>query len=344
MRAAVFHGPHDVRLQDVPDPVAGPGEAVVRVERAGICGSDLNRFLHGSYPWPPPFIMGHEFCGRVAALGPGVDGWREGADVVIQPTLSCGACPYCREGHENRCVEFVRRGLTGSGTDGGFARYVRVPAYQLHARPPGMSPEVAVLVEPAAVSAHGWRLAGVVRPGAAVVVGLGNIGLLAVLVARAHGAREVIAVGKYAPRQALAAAYGATLVLEPDDPGLHERVLERTEGLGAEVVLEAAGTAGSLRTAVSLARKGGRIVVLGVIREEAPLDWRDVLMGEKQVLGSIIYRRPDFVEALRILAEGPVDPARHVTAEVPLEAIVPGGFQPLIDHRARHIKITVDPR
>ncbi len=166
----------------------------------------------------------------------------------------------------------MRRGITGSGTNGAFAEYVCVPAYQPHARPPVLSTDVASLVEPMAVSVHGWRLAGIEQPDGVVVVGIGNIGLLALLVAKARGVRHIIAIGKYAPRQALAYAYGAALVLEPDDPQLQTRVLEGTNGLGAELVLEAAGTPSSLRTAVAVARKGGKIVVLGVFHEEVALD------------------------------------------------------------------------
>jgi (R,R)-butanediol dehydrogenase/meso-butanediol dehydrogenase/diacetyl reductase len=343
MRAAVFHGPGDVRVGFVPDPVPGPGELIVKVERAGICGSDVNRFRYGSHPWPPPFIMGHEFCGTIADRGPGVSDWKVGAPVVVQPTLSCDRCFHCRDGHPNRCVEFSRRGLTGSGTDGGFAEYVRVPAYQPHARPDALDVDVASLVEPTAVSVHGYRLAGIDRPEAVVVVGLGNIGLLAVLAARGLGAGDVVAVGKYAARQDLARAYGAGLVLEPDDPDLAARVRERTRGLGAPLVIEAAGAGDSLRTAVGLARKGGKIVVLGVFHQEVALDYRAILMEEKQILGSIIYRRPDFAEAIGILAAGGIDRARHITAEIGLDDIVSRGFRPLVERRAEHVKIQVTP-
>lgn len=343
MRAAVFHGAHDVRVTDVSDPRPGAGEVVVQVAVAGICGSDVNRFRYGSHPWPPGFIMGHEFAGSVAAVGAGVDGWPVGAPVVVEPTLSCGVCPYCREGHPNRCLEFVRRGLTGSGADGGFAEYVRVPAYQLHARPATLPAEIGALVEPTAVSAHGWRLAGLDRPDSVVVVGLGNIGLLAVLVARAKGAGDVVAVGKYAPRQALARAYGATEVLEPDDPHLLERIRAHTGGLGASLVFEAAGTPASLRTAVHAARKGGKVVLLGVHHEEVALDWRRVLMNEQHIIGSIIYRRDDFADALAILARGGIDLGHHVTATISLDEIVPRGFVPLTERRADHVKIQVRP-
>jgi (R,R)-butanediol dehydrogenase/meso-butanediol dehydrogenase/diacetyl reductase len=342
MRAAVFHGAGDVRLTEVADPVPRDGEVVVRVTMAGICGSDVNRFRFGSHPWPPPFIMGHEFCGEVARVGPGVRDWREGDRVVVQPTLSCGACVYCRQGRENLCVEFARRGLTGSGTDGGFAEYVRVPAYQPHRRPAALSAEVASLVEPMAVSVHGWNLTGIERPDSAVVVGLGNIGLLAVRVARAKGARRIVAVGKYATRQALARVYGASVVLEPDDPGLIERAREATGGLGADLVVEAAGSPSSLRMAIAMACKGGTIVVLGVMHEDVALDYRAILMNEQRILGSIIYRRPDFAEAIEILARDGVDP-RHVTDTIPLEAIVPRGFVPLTERRGEHVKIQVRP-
>jgi len=341
MLAAVLHGPRDVRLADVPDPRPGPGDVVVRVQRVGICGSDVNRFLYGSHPWPPGFIMGHEFCGEVVALGAGVTEARMGDQVLVEPTLRCGACFYCRRAEYNRCVEFVKRGLTGSGTDGAFADYVRVPAYQLHARPPELSTAVAALVEPTAVSVHGWNLAAVDNPDSVVVVGIGNIGLLAILVARAKGTGDVIAVGKYAARQALARAYGATLVLEPDDPRLQEQVRERTSGVGAALVLEAAGTPASLRTAVACARKGGTIVLLGVMHEPVALDYKAILMEEKHIVGSIIYRPPDFAEAIAILSRPGIDARRHITAEIRLDRIVADGLEPLARSKADHIKIQV---
>jgi len=344
MQAAVLHGPRDVRLAEVAEPRPGPGDVVLRVQRAGICGSDVNRFLYGSHPWPPGFIMGHEFCGEVVALGPDVGDVRVGNQVLVEPTLRCGACFYCRRAEYNRCVDFVKRGLTGSGTDGGFADYVRVPAYQLHARPPELSTTLAALVEPTAVSVHGFNLAAVEHPGSVVVVGIGNIGLLAILAARAKGAAEIIAVGKYAARQTLARAYGAALVLEPDDPRLPEQIRERTSGVGAALVLEAAGTPGSLRTAVACARKGGKIVLLGVMHEPVALDYKAILMEEKQILGSIIYRPPDFAEAIGILARAGIDPSRHITAEIPLDRIVTDGLEPLARSKAGHIKIQVCPR
>lgn len=343
MRAAVFHGPRDIRVSEVSDPVSRPGEVLIKVERAGICGSDVNRFRYGSHPWPPGFIMGHEFCGEIAELAPEVSGWRVGQQVVVEPTLYCGACFYCQEGHHNRCVDFVRRGITGAGTDGGFAEYVRVPAYQLHGRPAELAANLASLVEPTAVSVHGWRLADMDRPDSVVVVGIGNIGLLAIVVAKAKGARQIIAIGKYAPRQELALAYGAGLVLEPDDAGLQDRIVEQTDGLGAALVLEAAGTPGSLRTAVAAARKGGKIVVFGVFHEEVTLDYRTILLHEKQIIGSVIYQRQDFADAIRILTRGEVDTRRHITDEIALDAIVSRGFVPLSERRAEHIKIHVYP-
>jgi len=343
MLAAVLHGPRDVRLAHVADPLPGPGDVVVRVQRAGICGSDVNRFLYGSHPWPPAFIMGHEFCGEVVALGAGVTGARVGHQVLVEPTLRCGTCFYCRRAEYNRCVDFIKRGLTGSGTDGGFADYVRVPAYQLHARPPELSESLATLVEPMAVSVHGWNLTALEEPDSVVVVGIGNIGLLAVLVARAKGAGDIVAVGKYAPRRTLARAYGATLVLEPDDPRLHEQIRDRTSGVGAALVLEAAGTPGGLRTAVACARKGGKIVLLGVMHEPVALDYKAILMEEKQILGSIIYRPSDFTEAIMILSRSGIDARRHVTAEIPLDRIVSDGLEPLARSKADHIKIQVCP-
>ena len=202
---------------------------------------------------------------------------------------------------------------------------------------------LASLVEPAAVSVHGWRLANVQQPDSVVVVGIGNIGLLAILAARALGAQDIIAIGKYAPRQELARHYGASLVLEPQDPALQTRILERSNGLGAALVIEAAGSASSLRTAVDVARKGGKIVILGVFHQDVALDYRSILMMEKQLIGSVIYQRQDFAEAMNIIAQSNIDPARHITAELPLSDIVSHGFIPLCEDKAAHIKIQIHP-
>lgn len=344
MQAAVFHGPHDIRLSEIPDPQPNANEVLIKVQRAGICGSDVNRFIKGSYPWKPGFIMGHEFCGEIAALGAEVSDWQAGEQVIIEPTLYCGDCFYCRQGHHNRCGDLMHRGITGSGTNGGFAEYVCVPAYQPHRRPSELPIELAALVEPTAVSMHGYRLAGIDQPDSVVVVGIGNIGLLAILVARAQGARQIIAIGKYAPRQALAQRYGASIVLEPHDPQLQSQILDRTDGLGAELVLEAAGTPSSLRTAVEVARKGGKIVVLGVFHEDVALDYRMILLTEKQIIGSVIYQHQDFADAIDVLAKRDFDWSQHITADIPLCDIVAGGFVPLTEQKAEHIKIQVHPK
>jgi (R,R)-butanediol dehydrogenase/meso-butanediol dehydrogenase/diacetyl reductase len=285
--------------------------------------------------------MGHEFCGEIAEVGADVTTCQVGQPVVVEPTLYCGGCFYCQQGFYNRCVDFEARGLTGSGTNGGFAEYVCVPAYQPHQQPSTLSLALGALVEPTAVSVHGWHLAGIAQPESVVVIGIGNIGLLAILVAQAKGAKHIIAVGKYRPRQELAQHYGASLVLSPDDPNLQERILERTDGLGAEVGFEAAGAPSSLHMAVSSARKGGKIVVLGVFHEEVSLDYRHILMTEKQIMGSVIYQRKDFADAIDILSHGTVDIARHITSEVSLRDIVTGGFIPLTESKAEHIKIQV---
>ena len=132
-------------------------------------------------------------------------------------------------------------------------------------------------------------------------------------------------------------------MLEPDDLDIVAKVRERTRGLGAPLVIEAAGAGDSLRTAVAVARKGGKVVVLGVFHQEVALDYRAILMEEKQIIGSIIYRRSDFAEAIGILAAGGIDRARHITAEIGLGDIVSQGFEPLVERRAEHIKIQVAP-
>ena len=141
----------------------------------------------------------------------------------------------------------------------------------------------------------------------------------------------------------VAATYGASVILAPDDPQLQARILEHTNGLGAALVFEAAGTPSSLETAVAVARKGGKIVILGVFHEAVALNVRMVQLMEKHLLGSLIYQRQDFADAIQILARGGIEQGRHITAEIPLHDIVSHGFVPLSEQRAAHIKIQVYP-
>jgi threonine dehydrogenase-like Zn-dependent dehydrogenase len=213
MRAAVLHGPRDLRVQAVRDLAPGAGEVVVRVVAVGLCGTDY-RIWTGERPVAYPLVLGHEFIGHVLAVGPGVDNVRVGEKVAVEPNYSCGVCALCREGNRNLCLA---RTAVGIDVDGGLAEQARLPARVCWPAPSALSDEQLLLAEPLAVVT---RAAGRAAPRAgerAAVVGAGTLGLLAVQVLKARGL-SVLAVGRTEARLDVARALGADAVAAANAP------------------------------------------------------------------------------------------------------------------------------
>src|SRR5947199_7144661 len=204
MKAAILHGPRELRVEAARAPEPGADQALVRVAVAGLCGTDYSIFS-GDRPVTYPRVMGHEFVGRVEAVGPGVTTPRVGDRVAIEPNYSCGACPLCREGNRNLCLS---RTAVGIDVDGCFAELVRVPARCCWAAPAAVADEDLVLTEPLAVAVRAVGRADVRSGETVAVVGAGTLGLLALQVLRGHGAR-VLVVSRSGRRFALAKDLGA---------------------------------------------------------------------------------------------------------------------------------------
>lgn len=273
MKALVFEGIRKIACATVPDPaLAAPGDAIVRVRAAAICGSDLHVYRGLETGLDAGTVMGHELAGEVVAAGPEVSRFRPG-DLVVSPfTTSCGLCFYCRLGLTGRCVRGQLFGWVeeGRGLHGVQAEYVRVPLADstLVAVPEGTPPELALFAGD--ILATGWfgaESAGA-GPGRSVaVVGCGPVGLMAVIAARELGAERVFAVDALPDRLALAARWGAEPVdFQAEDP--IERIQEATGGRGADAAVEAVGTPQASRLAFDLVRPGGTIAAVGVHVEE----------------------------------------------------------------------------
>lgn len=246
-------------LRDVPVPVAGPGEIVVRVLAAGVCGSDRHMYK-GEYPTSRPVTLGHEFCGTVEALGPGVAHVAAGDLVTIDPNIACDVCPACQEGRPNLCAHLAAIGVS---RDGGFAHFVAVPERQAHILPPGLDPALGAFCEPLACCLHALDIARI-RPGDSVVVlGGGVIGLLMVQLAGLARASEIILVTRQRTRRDLALRLGATLAIDPRSQDAVALVRAKTRG-GAAVALECAGVPETLRDGLRMLRRGGALVLFGV--------------------------------------------------------------------------------
>lgn len=350
MKALRWHGVHDVRLDEVSEPAVTPGEVVLAVGACGMCGSDLHEYLHGPVYIPrrahpltgvvPPVTLGHEFSGRVVALGFGVDGLRAGDRVAVNPCLVCGQCAWCRTGRRNHCARLATIGLS---RDGAFAPLVAVPAYGCHAVPDAVSDEQAAVVEPLSVAVHACRRARL-GPGERVaVVGAGPIGLLVVQVARAFGGAVVAVVEPREDRRRLARTVGAETLLDPATGDAGRALADLTEGQRADVVFECVGNPSAFATALKVAGKGGRVVVVGLLPETVPLNALQLLSHEKELIGSSAYV-DEFPQAIDLLAQGQVRVDPLLTGRVPLERAVADGLEALLRPESGHVKILVVPR
>ena len=289
MKALVFTAPGQVELLDVPEPDPAPGEVVVEVRAAGICGSELHGARRPGFR-QPPLIMGHEFAG----IGAG------GESVVVNPILSCGRCAECRRGLRHICRE---REIIGVHRAGGFAERVAVPASALRPLPAGLPWEAAALIEPAANAVHAWSQAGRAldatgahgadgAPGAdgakgarVAVIGCGAIGLLCAATALSGGAARVEVTDLSPARLAAAQRLGAQVA----GPGLSGEY---------DVVIDAVGSAATRAASVAHQRPGGVAVWLGLAEEEAGFDANALIRSEKRVIGSFAYRDEEFAQAM----------------------------------------------
>ena len=325
MKAVTLHGPGDVRLDEVPDPVLQlETDAIVRIDAAAICGADLFP-LHGLTPgFEYGTILGHEFAGIVVEVGSAVSSVRPGQRVVNMSLVADGTCAACRAGRVTQCSGRALFGYSGvyPRLDGAQAEFVRVPHADtvLSPLPDSVSDEAAVFLSDNLPTAYDAVVRGEVKRGDLVcVVGLGAVGLMAVMVALDVGA-TVFAVDGVEARRELAAKLGAR-ALEPGEAG--EAVAGATEGLGADVVVEAAGTPGALDAALHLARGRGVVSVVGAHFEpDYPLN--NALMFERELtlrfsIGDSLAHRERLIS---MISEGRLDPASVVTHRMALDDAV----------------------
>ncbi|MFM9025545.1 MAG: L-idonate 5-dehydrogenase [Planctomycetaceae bacterium] len=344
MLAAVLHGARDVRVEPCPRPEARPGMVLLRVRRAGICGSDSHYFAHGECgPFVPtrPFILGHEFVADVVARGAGVSDPGIGARVAVNPARACGACPYCRGGRRNLCRATIMLGSasTTPPTDGAFAEFVAVRADQCHVLPPELDDGVGTMIEPLAVALHAVKRAGDVSAARVLVMGGGPIGLLAAMVARVCGAPTVALADVVPERRRLAVDVGVDMAIDPTSRRLTEQVGDPS-GDGFDVVLEASGARAALRQAFDLVRPGGTIVQIGTLgTEDVPLPANQLMLRELRLVGSFRYGDV-FDEAIRLAACGRLDVRPLITGVFPLT----GSPEALrhADDKARALKIHIE--
>jgi threonine dehydrogenase-like Zn-dependent dehydrogenase len=330
MRAVVFEREGVVRIADVPEPtIEEPGDAVVRVSRVAICGSDLH-FLHGKAPIDPGDVLGHEAMGVLEVVGEGVQRFRPGERVAIAFQLACGRCWFCERGQTALCDDSrtLGAGAFGGGLPGAQAELVRVPAADVNllALPDDVDDDRGMFVGDALTTAYYVTSIGEIQPGDTVaVVGAGPVGYFCVQSALALGAGRVLALDRVPSRLELVAGVGA----EPIDVTLRHpvtAVAEASGGRGADVVVEAVGNVGAYATAIEAARRGGRVVLVGVYADESV----DVQLGVYWARGLTLRfagLTPIHAWWDRVLAEvagGRLDPSPIVSHRLPLEEAARG--------------------
>jgi (R,R)-butanediol dehydrogenase / meso-butanediol dehydrogenase / diacetyl reductase len=353
MKALRFHGRNDLRLEEVPEPFAGPGEVKVEVVWCGVCGTDIHEYQTGPSAIPSserahpltgghfPLTLGHEFAGKVVELGSGADAAPIGSRVAVEPLFRCGDCDFCRLGEFNRCVQFAALGLHA---DGAFAQFIVVPDYMVHPIPAAVSLEAAALVEPIAVGWHAATRAGVGPGDTALVTGAGPIGLGSLIALRALGASRVFVseIGNGARARA-ARELGADRVVDPQVDDVVATVLDETQGAGVDIAIDTAGVQPALDAAVGAVRNGGTVVSSASWEGPAEVDLRTLLVREIGLLGTLAYSS-EFADVLASMeSAGPAIVEALVTKRVALSEAIEGGFDELIERKDDHIKILVGP-
>lgn len=346
MRAAVYHGKQDVRLETVPVPSIGPGEVLVRVHTCGICGTDLKKISTGSHS--APRIFGHETTGQVVAIGRGVSRFAVGNRVMVFHHIPCGQCYYCRHKVFAQCPVYKKVGVTAGyePSGGGFADYVRVMdwivARGLVRLPDHVSYEQASFIEPVNTCIKAIDSLGLQPDETVLVIGQGPIGIMLALLAKRWGA-AVVTSDLYPQRLTIAKDYGLRhpVYASSEDPGA--KVRELTEGRGADVVVLAVGGNSLIRSAIEAARPGGRVMLFAQTqRSEVTIDPASICVDEKVLLGSYSASVALQEESVRLVFSGEIDFARLITHRFPLERAVEA-FTLAANPGPESMKVVVQP-
>jgi L-iditol 2-dehydrogenase len=337
MKQVELHAPLDVRIVESQKPSPKPDEILVAVARVGICGSDLHAY-HGRHPFIElPIVPGHEFAGTVAETGANVHGFAPGQRVTLEPSLVCGECYNCRHGRYNICEKLQ---VVGCQTSGAMSEYLAVPASKTMSLPDNVTWDQAVMVEPLAVGVHAVRVARVQAGTNVLILGAGTIGLMVLQAAKALGAGQVMITDLIQDRLDLATNLGADYAVNPSRTDLAQALEAAFGPQRADVILECVGIAATARDAVRVARKGTRIVLVGVFEEEVPVNLGLVQDRELELVGTLMYVEDDFPTALDLVRAGQVEVESLITHHFPLGQAAEGFA--VADSRGTALKVVLE--
>lgn len=352
MKAALWYGKKDVRVEEIEEPKVEKGLVKIKVKWCGICGSDLHEYLGGpifipvGQPHPlsgnvAPVVLGHEFSGEVVEVGEEVTKFKAGDRVIVEPIVACGKCAACREGKYNLCSSLGFHGLCGSG--GGLAEYTVFPEEFVHKIPDAMTYEQAALVEPMAVALHSVRIANFTTGDTALVLGSGPIGLATIECLKAAGAKLVIVLQRKSIRQEYAKRAGADVVLDPNEVNIPEEVKKLTGGLGVDAAFETTGAKIGFDTGLDSLKFEGTMVITSIWENEVSFNPNVLVFSEKKIIGTLAYRH-EFPATIAQMSDGRIKAEGYITKKIHLDNIVEDGFGTLTGpEKKKHVKILVTP-
>ncbi len=325
MKAAILRGPKQITVEEIPMPQVPDDGILLKVAACGLCGSDLRTYLHGPRFAVDNVIMGHEIGGTVAAVGPQATGYAVGDRLAVAPDVHCGHCYYCRRGLFNLCDDLK---FIGTQYPGGFAEYLALPGEILargivHPMPEGISFMEATVAEPSSSVLNSHFHAGTTVGDTVMIIGAGPIGCLHLEVARARGARVIIAEIA-AERLKMVEKFEPDAVIDSSQEDPVARVLALTGGIGADIVITAVGVSAVHNQAVEMVRKGGRVVLFGGLPKDkamTTLDGNLIHYGEITVVGAFSYHPTHHKLALDLIAEGKIRADKLITHTFPLDDV-----------------------
>jgi L-iditol 2-dehydrogenase len=344
MNALVLSEYKHLKLEDLPVPVCGPRDVLIRVAACGICGSDVHGYDGSTSRRIPPIVMGHEAAGVVAAVGTEVAAIAPGDRVTFDSTVYCAKCEFCLSGEVNLCEDRQVVGVSCGDyrRAGAFAEFIAVPEYIVYKLPPSLSFADAAMLEAVSVALHAVKLSQIEGGETALVIGAGMIGLLVLQAARAAGCSQVLVADVDATRLAMAVTLGATGTLDASDKDMIGEVLRITSGCGVDVVFEAVGRSETVAAAIDCVRKGGTVALIGNVAPQVSIPLQKVVTRQIRLQGSCASAG-EYPEAMELVSSGRIKVAPLISAVAPLRD-GPQWFERLHAREPNLMKVILDPR
>lgn len=336
MKALVYHGPEDLRFEEIEDLHPGNAEVKIKVKAAGICGSDVHGYLGITGRRIPPMVMGHEFSGVIDEIGEGVTTFKIGDRVVPYPVIFCGNCEYCMQGKTHICIN--KKSLGVLDCNGAMAEYVCVPEKIIFKVADNVSYNAGSMMEPLAVAYRGVNTAGDISGKNILIVGAGTIGLLALSVVKMRNPAKVFISDLSDSRLSVAKGMGADFIINPAKDKIADVIKTETNGSGVDIAIEAVGATPTVQQAMASLKIGGTAVWIGNSAQTVTVNMQEIVTRELKVFGTFIYTFQEFKEVVDLLSSSKLNIEPIISLTTPLENGV-GIFKQLAKDPGALIKV-----